>query len=467
MRHVATAILMVWCAAALVGSGAAQQSGRPLFEPCQAPVAVAEASVPLGPDSLHPMGEAHIDSGLLMASVDGVAQMVPCTHPDGTGVVHALTREPSGRVVVTAEYGLFVLDGEHLCADRMDVEDGLPGGPAVGVAADEHGRIWLCTKNQFAVLDARFGFARTFAVSDLPPPPFTAVAWSQGHVHLRSGSRDWFRYQPDVGPAPQNREGQSHQNSVITSNLTTDVDGTVRIALDVVANGGATLRQRRRHHHRLYAIEDQTLTGMRPGNHTVEVHAVDRDLRRAVVARYRIRVPFPPQYSLRWLPVFAGVAGLLLFALAWPWRGRRRFWRTVLRTGMVSVVGLQILAAFLGYGRSWPFVGFSMYTENYFEGSVLYKPRVRGLRADGQTEDLNQWQLGLVQDGYWQMLAEWVHGPERQLKEHLKGINQRRRWQDRSWPPLVGIEIADTRMRLTADGPVEVAPTIVHRWVSP
>jgi hypothetical protein len=123
------------------------------------------------------------------------------------------------------------------------------------------------------------------------------------------------------------------------------------------------------------------------------------------------------------------------------------------------VFGLQFVAALLGYGRSWPFMGFSMYTENYEEGSLLYKPLVRGCCVDGSIVELDDWQLGLHQDGYWQMLAEIVHGSETQLEALLATVRQRR-----GGARVIGFEFLDTRIRLTADGPVDVAPTVLRRW---
>lgn len=404
-----------------------------------------------------------LDAGVLLAVVDGKEQPVPSTETDGTGVCHAMTREPHGRVVVAAAKGLFVLDAQHLITDRMDVEAGLPAGAPVGVAADAKQRVWLCTAEDFAVVDARFGYTRSFARSELPAGPFAGVVAAEQRVYLR-GSGGWFEYRPDVGPPPRNASGK-----VVQGKLEADTTGRVKIDLDVRANGGATLRHRRHHHHRLYPVVDDIVDGLRPGKHVVEVLGLDRDLRSGLVARYDVHAPLPPQFSTKLLPLLAaGGLGLILL-LAWPRRGRRRKTRALLRAGVFSVVALQLLAATLGYGRSWPFVGFSMYTENYYEGSVLYKPRLRGIYPDGRLEQIGFREAGIFQDDSWQMLAELAHGSEEGLRKALRKMNRRRRGGARARgtedpEDFVGIEIADTRTRLTAAGPFSVAPTVIVRW---
>lgn len=402
--------------------------------------------------------EVHIEAGALMAIVRGEQRKVPNTEPGGCGKFHALTREPSGRVVLAADRGLFVLDAEHVIADRMDVEDDLPEGAPLGVAADDHNRIWLCTSSDFAVVDARFGYTRTFAREDLPPGPFLSVHTAKARVLLQT-QHGWFSYRPDQGQPPSTLDGKLAEDS-----LRADPDGRVKIALKVRGNGGATLRHRRHHHHRLYPVRDDLVDGLRPGKHVVEVLGIDRDLRTGLVARYNVHAPLPPQYSVLWLPVMAAGGCVVLLLLAWPRRGRRRKTRALLRTGLAAVLGVQLLAATLGYGRSWPFVGFSMYTENYYPGSVLYKPRLRGIFEDGRIEQVGFWAAGIVQDDAWQMLSELAHGSTERLQKRLDIMNRRRQQSGHRGPKYVGIEIADMRTRLTADGPFLVAPTIIRRW---
>jgi hypothetical protein len=207
------------------------------------------------------------------------------------------------------------------------------------------------------------------------------------------------------------------------------------------------------------------LRGLGPGRHVVEVHAVVRDLRRELVAEYAVTVPLRPALLPRVLLPLAAFAALLLFGLAWRWgdpaaSAWRRTLRAAAQTLLLAVVALQLLAACLGYGRSWPFVGFSMYTETYGENAVLHRPRIVALRADGTARPLLEREAGVVQDGYWQMLAEVVHGGDDAARAFLAQLDAVRAAGE---PPYAGFELRDGRIRLTAHGPVDVAPTVLVR----
>ena len=72
---------------------------------------------------------------------------------------------------------------------------------------------------------------------------------------------------------------------------------------------------------------------------------------------------------------------------------------------------------------------------------------------------LSDWDLGLRQDGYWQVLSELAYGGAPLLQRHLDIVRSRRP-RDR----VTGLRILDTRKRLTVDGPVDVAPVVVREW---
>lgn len=414
-----------------------------LFELVPAEAPARDLALPLGK-----AGRLLLADGALTLA----GEPLPCTMSDGPGRIHAISREPSGRVVVGAENGLFVLDAAHPVLDGMDVRDGVGHGPFLDVRADDQGRIWYCTPDAVGVVDAAYGFGRTFPIQEGGPTGFTRLWFDDGRLFVKADAGVWA-YRPDQGEPPRTATGE-----VARAELTASVDGVAPFALYVQANGGAMLRQRVEHHHLLTPIDDARLSGLHPGNLTVDVYAVDRDLRRARVASYRVHVPLPPQFSTRYLPGLVAGAGVLLFWLSWPRRGRRRFWRAMLRAGVIGIVGLQLIAATMGYGRSWPFMGFSMYTENYFEGSVLYKPAVFGVTADGRRVKLTDWQMGLMQDGYWHLLSEIVFDPDQRFDKIVRVVKRRRRLD------VVGFDVYDNRIRLTRNGPVDVAPTLVCSW---
>ncbi|MBL9078942.1 MAG: hypothetical protein JNL08_15665 [Planctomycetes bacterium] len=423
------------------------------------PAPPAAAELALGPDA-----RLELAGGVLRLHAGGAATPVPCTQASGPGAVRAFARAASGVVYVAAERGLFVLDAGHPVLDPMDLRDGVPPGAPTGLAIDAQDRLWLATEQAFGVVDPRFGFGRTFTAADgLPAGPFGGVALAADGSVLLAARDGTFGYRPDQGPPPQRTGGAAAPSLTATS------DGEVALDLRASGRGGATLRQRRRHDHQLRAMDGAVLQGLKPGRHTVEVHAVDRDLRRAVVAVCDVTVPLPPQFRTRFLPVVAfGV--LLLLAVGAFGRARpgAALWRRTLRAAgnalLVFVCGLQVLAACLGYGRSWPFVGFSMYTENWHEGSVLYRPELEGLLADGTRVLGAGEQTALLQDGYWQMLAEVVFGGPAAQQALLERWNAHRH---AGLPRLHGFRLLDTRIRLTARGPVDVAPNVVVEYRRP
>lgn len=465
MRHAPTPLRSTWRALLLLSLSIAgwgvSPSGGLRAQSLFAPVASGDQPAVASSVRLNDQVEVRIVDGALQANVRGDLSEVPTTEPGGCGAVAALVKELSGRVVVAAARGLFVLDAEHLIIDRMDVEVGLPADALLGVAADQRNRVWGCTAEDLFVVDARFGYHRTFARQDLPAGPFTGLHASADRVWLQTAN-GWYAYRPDQGEPPRTAAGE-----VLESSVTADPLGRIEVDIDAIGSGGVTLRHRRYHHHRLYPVVDDYVDGLRPGEHVVEVLGLDRDLRLRLLARYQVHVPLPARYSVFWLPVMAALGCVALLALAWPRRGRRRVHRGVLRAGVAAVLCLQLLAAMLGYGRSWPFVGFSMYTENYYAGSVLYKPLLRGIMANGKVRDVDFWSAGMVQDDSWQMLSELAHGPTSRLQQRVKIMNRRRKQRGEGGPDFVGIEIVDMRTRLTADGPFMVAPTVVRRWTQP
>lgn len=401
--------------------------------------------------------------GAVIAIADGKRTRLPGTAP--TGAARAITVHPEGTVFVACERGLYVLDRDHLVLDHADLRDGIPPGEPIAVHADTAGRVWLCTAQAFGVVDARFGFARTFGATDgVPPPPYRGLRGDAAGRLLLTTATGTFAYQPDQGPPPFAAGG------VVRARLDAQPDGSAAFELAVEALGGATLRQRTRHQHLLRPIEGTMLRGLRPGRHQVAVHAVDRDLRRAVVAEYDVHVPLPDVFDVRLLPLIAAAVGLVMLLLAWCYGGREqtggahRIWRAFGRTALLGAIALQLLAAFLGYGRSWPFVGFTMYTENWHRQDVLHRPHIAAIRADGSRLPRPIDKAGILQDDYWQMLSEVLFGDEQDWQRVLHQIN---RMRPRGEPEFTGFVLSDGRIRLTRDGPVEAAPTVLVRYEKP
>ncbi|MEC8252864.1 MAG: hypothetical protein VX044_06590, partial [Planctomycetota bacterium] len=386
---------------------------RPAPSPGLTAVALGDVVVSVRDGALWVAGGARLDGA--------TPRPAACTAPSGTGRVYVVTSTGLGQCVVGAEHGLFVLDEDHPWADPVTVRDGMPSGAVRGLASMGDGRLFVCTESHFGCVDLRHRFGFVFGVEQgLPPAPYAGLAWDGEHLVLQASDGD-FAYLPGSFPPPQPAGDGAERGA-----RTVAFEEPLLVAPTVSSLGAVQLRARRRHHHLLTPLPDGMICGLAPGRHVVEVYAVDQELRRCKVGEYDVDVPLPARFSRRWLAAGAGIAGVLLAVLAWPKRGRRRGARAALRVGVVAVLSLQLLAALLGYGRSWPFVGFSMYTETYREGSTLYKPQVLGLREDGTEVPLIDWDLGLRQDGYWHVLSELVYGDDALLDKHLKILAERR-----------------------------------------
>lgn len=387
-----------------------------------------------------------------------------CTLAGGIGEPLALARHPLGGTYVLGARGLFLTDAEHDWLDPVDLRDGAPQGAPRGMHVGVDGRIWLATETEFGVLEPRWWFGRTFTAADgLPPAPFHALAADAEGALLLLARDGWFRYVPDRGSAPSGTLRNAKSGWLRGS-----PDGTAEVDVDATANGGATLRFRRQHHHLLFPVRDGQVYGFKPGRHGVDLVAFDRDLRSTRIASVGVEIPYPRGFDLRWLPRLA-VIGLLVVAAAWIWRERRRApWgvalgRAFLQCVITIVIGLQLLAAVLGYGKAWPFVGFTMYADLHREMDAVHRPRLFLLHEGGSQSPVTFEEAGLLQDGYWQVLAEIVYGPEELRRElHARLVE---RWSHRG-PPIIGFVVQDQRVRLTRDGPVEVAPAVILRWVA-
>ena len=381
-----------------------------------------------------------------------------CTDPRGTGRIAAIARHPYGSVFVAAEHGVYLTDAEHDVLDAPNVRDGFPPGAPLGLHVDARGRLWLATDAAFGVVDTRQFFGRTFTAADgLPPPPFTAFAATEDGRFLLRCASGVYEYAPDRGPPPS---GRVRDGSTVLGNA----DGSAELHPEGSALGGATFRYRLHHRHLVAPLDPPVVRGLEPGTHAIDVLAFDRELDATTVATLEVRIPFPPAADHgALLPLAALVAALVIALFCLRARrqggGRARSGRALLSAGLLGVVALQIVAGFLGYGRSWPFVGFSMYTETYREGSVVFRPRLIGLWPDGSSREMELYEAGLAQDGYWQLYGEMVYGDESDRERLLRAYAERHP----DWP-LHGFVIRDDRTRLTAEGPVEVAPIVMLRY---
>lgn len=356
---------------------------------------------------------------------------------------------------ILGDDALLMTDAQAQAPDPVRLEDGLLAGRPLGVVVDRGGeRVWVATEREFGCFDSRFFFGRVLRPADgVPPPPYAGLTRVREGLRLVVRAGGSVVYRPDQGPPPE----------VTAAEARLLAGRTVRIRVEGRAVGGPTFRYRAAHRHAWRPIRGHVVDvpGVDPGRAVFEVVAVDRDLRYSAPRRLTIDVPYPKAFDKRLLvPAVGGVSLGLLALLVWRARrgGRAAIWRALLSGGLAVVLSLQVAAGLLGHGRSWPFVGFSMYTERYHEGSVLYKAVIEGRFPDGVWRELHPSSFGLPSDGRWQAAVRLVHGGDTERRRCLEA------YERSHGVKLHGLRVRTLRHRLTRQGPIRIAAIVLARY---
>ena len=390
-----------------------------------------------------------------------------CTTEQGTGVARSLGVHLGGTVFVAAAEGLFRVSDEVMHTDFVKPSDGAPPGSPLGVVPRGLNRLWIATRDSFACLDSRQFFGRTFDASDgVPPGPYLGLTRGLGGLLLETEA-GVFRYDPTLGERPvlhltrvAEQEYEEGRVYPIESN------GSVALTLEGDALGGASFRYRELRHHLWYALdlENPRITDLEPGRHTLLVTAWDRDLRRSLPGRIEVDVAYPKAFDKRVLMPIA-VGSCLLVLCAWLFLaramggGRTRYGKAFVSAFMSCVVGLQLIAGAIPHARSWPFVGYTMYTEHYGPQGVTFKQTLFGLDRTGKRHQIEPYNAGYGLLEFRRDLAPLIHGNREVRDQFLETLNSRYGGR-----PFKGFLVLDERHRLTASGPIRVAatPLCVH-----
>ena len=377
-------------------------------------------------------------------------EVIECTEPEGTGLIHGLGRGPFGTVYIAAERGLFSLSDDARYTTPFPRGEGAPKGEPRSLVVDERGTIWLATDQEFGCVDPVYRTGRVHFAGG----PFSDVQLLEdGGLQIQSDSGP-LSYRPALGPVPVIQ---------VLSADSSPIDGVARVLVQAVADGAPMYGFRVRTRHRFAWQEDPEfeILGLEPGRHEVEFAALDRDLRRSAPAMVTVTVPYPESLSKSFvLTVILGSGGgllaLLLIVGTRRGGGPRRRNKAFLSTFLFFAVGLQVLAGIFPHARGWPFVGFSMYSEGFREGDHIYKPVLLGIREDGTRVPIDPIRAGYASDGYWQALLPLVYDGDKKCREFLEAFNLRNPEEQ-----LRGFVIHDEKHRLTRMGPVLVAPVVM------
>ncbi len=398
---------------------------------------------------------------------DGRELELACTDVRGTGSIRDLALDPAGLVFVAAENGLFVVSPDVDALDRVWLWDGAPRGSPRSVFVDAQRRLWFATDQEIGAIDPTSGWGRTLTrAAGLPGgPPFRLAGEREGSLLVETASTT-TRYRPDRAPEPAVTGLTVNGKPWRAGETIRETHGEpVHIVAEGRANGGATFRYRIDRHHVWNELGDEAIAGLYPGAHVIEVIAIDRDLRRSAPTRLAIDCALPPQYSKGFVARLALlVAALVTGFFVWRERriggGRIAWARAGISAAIAIVIGVQCLAGLVPHAKGWPFIGFSMYTNTYEEGSIIYEERVVGIDANGVRRSLSHYAVAPAIDSEWQVIWPLIDG----------GPTFSRGWIDRynelnPGEPIVGLQTWALRHRLTREGAVRVAPLILSSYI--
>ena len=380
----------------------------------------------------------------------------------GPGRVLALAVHPAGTVYVAGENGLYCTSPEVELLDPLGLSDGAPAGRPIGLACEGF-RLWILTESELGVVETRQRFGRCLGPEDkLPAGPFLGLRREgERGLLVRTAQREWA-YRFDRGPRPTIALLRAGGFVPESGARVPAVHGErVPLELEGEGTGGVSYRWRIADHHLWRALDAERpeLPALEPGTHAIELCAFDRDLRRSEPARFQLRVAYPQRFKIeRAVPLALGVvalAGLTFFLRALrAGGGRERTGRALLSSALFGLVGLQLLVALVPHGRSWPFVGFTMYTEHYDAFDQTYKQSLYPVRFDGTRYEHRPYSAGYAQFEFKRTMAPLVHGGPETRREFLRVFNR----QNES---VRGYLVLDERYRLTTRGPRRVAPVVL------
>ncbi|MAB81135.1 MAG: hypothetical protein CMJ89_17450 [Planctomycetes bacterium] len=435
----------------------------------------------LVPDRILVEGSQRLEirGGGLLCTRDGVGKELGVTSGGQPGRVFDLAQDPAGLSLIAAENGVFVLSRLVDALDPLEPMDGFDMGRVNSVFVDGRRRLWWAGEGVFGVLDMSGLWGRRFRPQDLPESLRAQRTLHVGRARdggvlvvaskTDSSVRQTWRYRPDLGERPR-------VLGVSVDGVSWDPEHPIevtypegfRLRASGTALGTASFRFRIDEHHVWRDLElTEEIAGFTPGEHTLDVIAVDRDLNRSEPLRLKVHSAYPARFDQRFV-----VVALALFAalglggfLGREWRlGWRPAWwlRAPLSTALLVVLTAQVLAAIEPHGKGWPFMGYSMYTTRFDRGDAIFQVVLIGLHQNGGERVIPPQAIGVAIDSLWQVLGPIVDGGEEVAQEYLDTYNELHPEQS-----LVGLTVRARRHRLTPRGAIEVAPQILSHYRVP
>lgn len=402
--------------------------------------------------------------GQLLRERGGVRAAVGCSTEAGPGRVLALAADPAGLTFVAAEHGLFVLGPFVDVLDPIEPEGDLPRGRPTSVHVDAERRVWFATEEGVGVLEPSHFHGRRLASAALAPgAAYRLSGGPQGKLVIRWDGGEHV-HDPGAGPGP--RLARVRIDGVeLASGATIERASGAELAIELSgeAAGGATFRYRVDGHHVWRTLAPGArLPVPNPGARTLEFVAEDEDLDRSEPVLVRVRVGYPFYFSGAFVLAAVLGAGLLLagfFLARLRSAGRPQPVRALVSAALALVIGLQLVAGLVPHAKGWPFVGFGMYTKQSRRDGLVYAEHVVMLRPDGRELLVLLQSAGVVVDEPWEVIRPLIDRGEPALRAYLAAWRARNPGQ-----AVVGLQVQAQRSRLTAHGPVTVAPLVLAHY---
>ncbi|HEX6884187.1 MAG TPA: hypothetical protein VF530_12485 [Planctomycetota bacterium] len=381
------------------------------------------------------------------------------------GRVLALAADPAGLTFVAAEGGLYVLGPSVAVLDPVEPEGDVPGGRPTSVHVDAARRVWFASAEGVGVLEPSHFHGRRLVSPGLAPGPSYALAGTpDGRLAIRWEGGEHV-HDPAAAPAPRVTSVRVDGEPVTSgATLRRPSGGELVLELTGEAAGGAAFRYRVDGHHVWRSLPpDGRLAMPNPGRRTLELVAEDEDLDTSAPFLVKLEIAYPFYFAGRFVLGSALVVGLALLALfARGLRdasGRAQPLRALVSAALALVLVLQVLAGLVPHAKGWPFVGFGMYTKRFPRDGLIYAERIVVLRPDGSERIVPVQSAGVIVDEPWEVIRPLIDRGEPALRAYLEAWRARNPGEAAS-----GLQVQAQRSRLTAHGPVSVAPLVLAHF---
>lgn len=405
---------------------------------------------------------------------EGVETELGCTLEGGTGRIFEIVTQKHGASFLAAERGVFTIAPEVEELDPIHRLDGGPQDAPTGIAlAPDETTLWVTSARGLGCIDLVQFYGTSIDAKALPQGTIEDVdVNARGEVRVSIDGRV-LRMQLPAAPVlrVQRVEGEAWKEGErrrLASNR-------LRIEAEAKSVAPCTLRFRWRGRHLWRPFPaDGWIPRVEPGAQSYDIVALDGAMQRSEIVRVDVEVPYPKAFEKRTLLAIAlGFLALLCALFAWLAKSGRlaaatpaaRWTKAALSVFAAFVVCVQIATGIEPHARSWPFVGFTMYTQKFRARSSIFETKFVGLHRDGSRSELNPLLAGRHMDGEWMAALPLVYDPAREAPRFVDDYNRATGLQGAR--ELVGVQIVEHRKRLTRRAPIDVAPILWVHWSRP